>query len=152
MLPVQGWALLLLVLALIAIVAEFLTPIHGALAVVGIVLMIIAGLNLIDPAQAPGGGVTLWAVLGLAAVLGATVAAAVALALRVRAMPAVTGLEALVGTLAEVRKPLDPEGMVYVDGALWNAICENGSAALGDRVKVVGFHHMQLIVQHLDSD
>lgn len=151
MLPLQLWALAVLVLALVALVAEFITPFHGALAVVGIVLMVVAGLNLIDPAQAPGSGVSLWAVLGLAVALGTAVAAAVVLALRVRAKPAVTGQEALVGMVAEVRRPLDPQGMVYVDGALWSAICQDGSAAVGDHVKVVGFHHMQLIVQHLDN-
>ncbi|HWQ15611.1 MAG TPA: nodulation protein NfeD, partial [Roseiflexaceae bacterium] len=53
-LPVNGWALLLLLLAFALVGAEFFAPTHGALAVGGIALLIVGGANLFDPLQAPG--------------------------------------------------------------------------------------------------
>lgn len=148
-LPIQGWAMLLLLFALALLGGEFAMPVHGALAIVGLALLVIAGLNLIDPAQAPGTEVALWAILAIAAAIGAVVVLGVTMAIRVRQRPMVTGKEGMIGMIAEVRNPLDPEGMVYVDGALWRAISEDGDAATGDRVRVVAIHNLQLVVRKL---
>lgn len=150
-LPVQGWAMMLLLFALVLLGAEFFVPVHGALATIGLVLMIVSGLNLIDPAQAPDTEVALWVILGIALALAVVIALGVLLAMRVRSRPVTTGQEALIGKLAEVRRPLEPEGMVYVDGALWNAISEDGDAPVGERVRVVGMHNLQLIVRRIDE-
>ena len=40
--------------------------------------------------------------------------------------PVRTGSEELVGAIAEVREPLDPEGQVFVSGALWRARASTG--------------------------
>ncbi|MBC8164027.1 MAG: nodulation protein NfeD [Roseiflexaceae bacterium] len=149
-LPVQPWAMLLLFVALALLGAEFFVSVHGALAVIGLVLMIVSGLNLIDPAQAPGTSIALWAILGIAALLGAAVAAVTLMAVRVRRRPVTTGQEGLIGRIAEVRQALDPEGMVYVDGALWQAICEDGEAERGERVRVTAVHNLQLIVRKIE--
>lgn len=148
-LPLQGWAIGLLLFALVLLGLEFVVPFHGALAVIGLALMIVSGLNLIDPVQAPGTEIALWAILGIAAVLGTVVALGVLLAVRVRARPVTTGREGLIGQIGEVRQALAPEGMVYVDGALWRAISEDGEAAAGERVRVVAIHNLQLVVQRI---
>lgn len=150
-LPVQGWAMLLLFVSLALLGAEFFVPVHGTLAVVGLALMSVSGFNLIDPTQAPGIQVALWAILGIAALLGTVVALGVLLAIRVRQRPVTTGQEGLIGRIAEVRRPLAPEGMVYVDGALWSAICEDGEAAIGERVRVAAIHNLQLIVRKIEE-
>ena len=148
-LPVQGWAMLMLLCALALLGGEFAMPVHGALAIIGMVLLVIAGLNLIDPAQAPGSAVALWAVLGIAAVIAAAVIIGVTLAIRVRQRPVTTGQEGMIGMIAEVRRPLNPEGMVYVDGALWRALSEEGEAEAGERVQVIAIHNLQLIVRKI---
>ena len=60
--------------------------------------------------------------------------------------------EAMIGKLAEVRRRLDPDGMVFVEGALWQAISEDGAAEVGDWVRVSAVHDLRLVVRRLDSE
>ncbi len=55
-----------------------------------------------------------------------------------RDQPVRTGWEQLVGEIGEVREPLDPEGQVFIDGALWRArVSSRGSRIdVGNRVRV----------------
>ncbi len=55
-----------------------------------------------------------------------------------RDQPVRTGWEQLVGEIGEVREPLDPEGQVFIDGALWRArVASPGSRIdVGNRVRV----------------
>jgi membrane-bound serine protease (ClpP class) len=151
-LPVRWWSVLLLLLAFGLIGAEFFTPTHGALAITGIALVVVGALTLIDPAQAPDTAIALWVVLLVALALATFAAIGVWLALRTRAQPVTTGQEAIIGKLAEVRQRLDPEGMVFVEGALWQAVSEDGAAEAGDWVRVVAMHDLRLIVQRIDKE
>lgn len=62
--------------------------------------------------------------------------------------PARTGSEELVGALAEARSTLDPEGQVWIEGALWGARVADGAgpARLGDRVRVDAVEGLTLVV------
>jgi membrane-bound serine protease (ClpP class) len=62
--------------------------------------------------------------------------------------PVWTGQEELVGRRAEVRTALDPEGQVWIEGALWRARLGDGTAALrpGDRVVVESVDGLTLMV------
>jgi membrane-bound serine protease (ClpP class) len=72
-----------------------------------------------------GAGGSLWLALGLALPLAAGAIGLGVLALsRVRAASrrrARCGADGLVGRLGVVRRALDPQGQVMVDGALWSA-------------------------------
>ncbi len=151
-LPLRWWGLALLLGGLLLIGAEFVIQSHGALTVTGLALLVVGAFNLVDPVQAPGTGIALWALALVVAGLAIAAAVGVTLALRSRARPVATGREALVGKLAEVRRRLDPRGMVFVEGALWQAISENGTVEPGDWVRVTAVHNLQLIVRPLDSE
>ncbi len=150
-LPLHWWALALMVLALGLLVAEFAAHTHGALAVAGITLMVVSALNLVDMAQAPGVFIALWVVVLVGLALASLAAFGAWLALRSRNRPAATGQETMIGKLAEVRQRLDPDGMVFIEGALWRAVLEDGAAEPGDWVRVVSIHELRLIVRRLDS-
>jgi membrane-bound serine protease (ClpP class) len=151
-LPIQWWALLLLLFAFALIGAEFFVPSHGGLTVAGLALMVVGALNLIDPSQAPGTMISIWVVLLVALAVATLAAFGVWLALRSRARPVTTGAESLVGRLAEVRRRLDPEGMVFVEGALWQALSEDGAVDPGEWVRVTAVHDLRLIVQRIDTE
>jgi len=151
-LPLRWWALLLLLLALGLLAAEFIVHTHGALAVAGIALLGVGSLNLIDPAQAPNTVIALWVIILVGLALLTFVAFGVWLALRSRDRPVATGQETLVGRLAEVRERLDPDGMVFVEGALWRAISEDGTVDVGDWVRVAAVHDLRLVVRRLDEE
>jgi membrane-bound serine protease (ClpP class) len=151
-LPVRWWSVLLLLIALGLIGVEFFTPTHGALVITGIALLVVGALTLVDPAQAPETAIALWVVLLVAFALATFAAIGIWLALRTRTQPVTTGQEALIGKLAEVRRRLDPEGMVFVEGALWQAVSQDGAVEAGDWVRVTAMHDLRLIVQRIDAE
>jgi membrane-bound serine protease (ClpP class) len=151
-LPLNWWAAALLVLALAMIAAEFVVYTHGALAITGLALLVMGALNLIDSQQAPGVMIAIWLVVLVGLTLATLVALGIWLALRSRGQPAATGQQAMIGRLAEVRQRLDPDGMVFVEGALWQAISEDGTAEVGDWVRVVAVHDLRLVVRPLGNE
>ncbi len=66
-----------------------------------------------------------------------------------RGQPVRTGYEELVGDLGEVREPLDPEGQVFIEGALWRArVADRKSTIdLGNRVRVRSVDGLTLVVE-----
>jgi membrane protein implicated in regulation of membrane protease activity len=56
------------------------------------------------------------------------------------------GVEALVGRVAEVVEPLQPRGRVRIDGELWNARYEGGTARVGATVRVTDVDGLTLVV------
>src|SRR5262249_42862528 len=122
---------------------------HGGLAVTGLALLGTGALNLGDAQQAPGVLIAIWAVALVGLTLATLGALGVWLALRSPGQPAATGRQALIGRLAEVRQRLDPDGMVFVEGALWQAISEDGVAEVGDWVRVIAVHDLRLVVRPL---
>lgn len=56
-----------------------------------------------------------------------------------------TGPEALIGEQAEVVQPCRPDGMVQLNGELWEARCEEG-ADTGETVKVKSLSGLKLVV------
>lgn len=151
-LPIRWWSLLLLLFALGLVGAEFFIPTHGGMAVTGLALLVVGALNLIDPVQAPGTFIAVWIVLLVVFALASFAALGLWLALRNRAHPITTGQEALIGKLAQVRQRLEPDGMVFVEGALWQAMSENGTVEEGDWVRIMAIHELRLIVQRLDTE
>jgi membrane-bound serine protease (ClpP class) len=62
--------------------------------------------------------------------------------------PVRTGSEELIGAIAEVREPLDPEGQVFVSGALWRArAIGGGEIGLGNRVRIKSVDGLTLEVE-----
>jgi membrane-bound serine protease (ClpP class) len=66
-----------------------------------------------------------------------------------REQPVRAGHEELIGAPAEVRTSLDPEGQVWIEGALWRARLTGDGAPLrpGDRVTVEAIEGLTLVVR-----
>jgi membrane-bound serine protease (ClpP class) len=151
-LPVRPVSLGGLVIAFTLIAADLYLSTHGVLTVVGLVALIVSAMTLIDTAQAPNVFIAFWAILVVALSLAAFAAVAIWVVVHTRNTPVSTGQEGLVGRLAEVRKRLDPQGMVFVDGALWRAVSEDGVVEEGDWVRVRSVHDLRLVVRSIDSE
>ena len=63
--------------------------------------------------------------------------------------PVRTGTEEMIGSSAEARTTIDPEGQVWTQGALWGARLANGAgpARPGDRVTVEAVDGLTLVVR-----
>jgi membrane-bound serine protease (ClpP class) len=148
-----------LVIALVAIVvllAELLLPTGGVLAALGALGLIAAGVVALTVDSESS--ISDWAgpaliTLGALSLLSAYVVGRKVLAAH-REEPVRTGSEELIGATAEVRTPLDPEGQVWVEGALWRARLASDGEPLrpGDRVTVESVDGLTLIVRPAPSD
>ena len=142
--------LLLVLVGAALLVAEAHVPSHGLLGTAAAAALAV-GIGMLVSAAG----------LGTAAVVGATLAAAlVSLALVVliarkafatRRLRARTGAEGLIGRLGEVRSAPAPVGRVFVDGALWRARrwdLEDGRALVpGDPVVIEQVSGLTLTVR-----
>jgi membrane-bound serine protease (ClpP class) len=70
-----------------------------------------------------------------------------------RDQPVRAGHEELIGAAAEVRTSLDPEGQVWIEGALWRARLAGDGAPPrpGDRVTVEAIEGLTLVVRPKSS-
>ena len=119
-LPVSWAGILLMLLALGFFVAEAFVVSHGALALAGAVAFVIGSLMLFDPAG-PHYQVSLWVALAIAGTFALLMIFAVTKIVQARRRKPVTGKDELVGDVGVVRRKLDPAGLVFVHGELWQA-------------------------------
>jgi membrane-bound serine protease (ClpP class) len=148
-LPIHGWSLLLLLFGFVLIGVEFFVPIHGALLVTGIALVLVGALNLIDPVQAPGITINPWVVPVAVLALGGLAASSIWAAVRNRARPVLTGIESLIGQVGVAISDLTPQGMVRVEGEVWSAVADGEPIHAGDQVQIVAVAGVTLWVQPL---
>jgi membrane-bound serine protease (ClpP class) len=136
---------LLLVLAMALFIAEAHVP-SGILGILGIAAMVGAGLIY----RNEGHQLPIAVIVAVALVLGVLVLLAGRKALAAqRNEPVRTGSEEMAGVTAEVRSPLEPEGRVFTQGAIWHARLSGGEGrvAVGDRVRVEAVDGLTLVVR-----
>lgn len=131
-------------LAFVLFVADIKAPTHGLLTVGGIISFIFGSLILF---QSPFARVSTTLVVGVGLGSGGFFAFAVAKAVQARMRRAVTGWEALMGSVAVARTDLDPTGSVFLRGEWWNAIAEGEEVRKGEQVEVIGMDGFQLRVK-----
>lgn len=133
------------------LVAELLLPTGGVLAVLGALGLIAGGVVALtadaDSSASDVAGPAL-ITLGLLSIVSFYVVTRKVLAAH-RDEPVRTGSEELVGARAEARTSLDPEGQVWIEGALWRARLagDGGPLRPGDRVTVEAVDGLTLMVR-----
>ncbi len=135
----------LLVLALVLFIAEAHVS-SGILGVLAIAALVGAGLVYRDQ----GHTLPIAVIVAVALLLGVLVLLAGRKVLAAhRNEPVRTGYEEMRGATAEVRSPLDPEGQVFMQGAIWHARLRGGEGrvAVGDRVIVESVDGLTLMVR-----
>ena len=140
----EGLAIALLALALVLFIAEA----HAPTTVLG--LLVVAALVGAGFAWRDAGhDLPVAAIVVAGVILAGFVVFASRKALAAhRDEPVRTGSEELVGSVGEVREPLDPEGQIFVQGALWKARATGADQiGLGTRVRVKAVDGLTLEVQ-----
>ena len=146
-LPVTLVGVVLILLAIGLFVAETQVASGGVLGVAGIGSLIAAGLLLYET-DSPVYDVSVPAAVVGGALLGGLVLLVTSKALATRRQPARGGPEDLVGERASVRTALDPEGQVFVGGALWRARVSGGAnLQAGDAAMVEAIEGLTLYVR-----
>jgi membrane-bound serine protease (ClpP class) len=133
----------LVVLGVALLVIDLHAPTHGVLTIGGLIALGF-GLALLFQNQPAAYRVNEWIVLGVGSAIGAFWVFATGKALAARRQPVQTGLQTMVGQTAEVRAP----GLVFVDGALWQAHSADDSDLVpGEEVHVESVDGLQLTVR-----
>jgi membrane-bound serine protease (ClpP class) len=147
-LPVSVVGLLLLGLAAALFIAELFAPGVGIAAAAGTVALLLAGIFLFR--DVPGIRVSLAVILPVVAVVGVAVVAAGRLVVRShRDHVPITGEDQYVGKIVTTTRVNGNRGQALVDGAWWNVKSSGSKLNDGDRVRVVGYEGLDLLVEPL---
>ena len=139
----EGLAIALLALALLLFIAEAHAP-TTVLGLLGVAALVGAGFAWRDADH----DLPVAAIIVAGVILAGFVVFASRKALTAhREEPVRTGSEELVGSVGEVREPLDPVGQVFLAGALWRARSAGERIELGNRVRVRSVDGLTLEVE-----
>ena len=142
-----NWAgLALMGLAFLLFVIDVFVPTHGILTISGIVAFLFGGLLLSNTRNDEVLAVSRIVIFTVTALMGLFFLFVVGTIWRSRGRPPATGESTLVGAIAVVRTPLDPSGMVFLQGELWQATASSGPVARGELVRVLTVDGLHLTV------
>ena len=146
-LPINYAGLLLIILGVILFVAEVKVVSNGILTIGGMTAMILGSLMLID-SPAPFLQISLSAILGVTAATTAFFVFAIGAVFRAHRRQPATGREGLVGQVGVARTRLNPDGLIFIRGEIWNATCAEGVEP-GEQVQVTSVAGLKLKVKKL---
>jgi membrane-bound serine protease (ClpP class) len=149
-LPVNYAGFLFILLALVLFIAEIKVASYGLLSLAGVLCLILGSLMLF---RFPGQPMplALSVLVPTVITISAFFIGVTTLALRAQRSVPKIGNEAFVGLVAEVVQDLSPEGKVFVNGELWNALADEPIPA-GTRVTVVSVENLKLQVRRIDDN
>jgi membrane-bound serine protease (ClpP class) len=129
--------------------AELLLPTGGLLALIGAAGLVAAGVVALD-SNSDGADVIGPALITVGVLSGITFYFVTRKVIAAhRDQPVRTGTEELIGSSAEARSAIDPEGQVWAQGTIWGARLADAAspARVGDRVKVEAVDGLTLVVR-----
>jgi membrane-bound serine protease (ClpP class) len=132
----------------VLLLAELLLPTGGVLAALGVTGLIAAGIVALDSNSSVADYVGP-ALITLGILSGISFYFVTRKVIEAhRDQPVRTGTEELIGSSAEARSAIDPEGQVWAQGTIWGArLADAGSPVrLGDRVTVEAVDGLTLVV------
>lgn len=142
-----NWAgLALMGLAFLLFVIDVFVPTHGILTISGIVAFLFGGLLLSNTRNDDVLAVSRVVIFTVTALMGAFFLFLAGAAWRSRRRPPSTGESAMVGTIAVVRTPLEPDGFVFVHGELWQATSVGETVGRGELVRIERVDGLRLTV------
>ena len=147
-LPINVAGVLLILIAVVLFVIDLKAVTHGVLTTGGIVAMTLGGLLLINTSfLAEGVNIPLLIITVL--VIAGIFLFILRKLIEARRRPYQAGEESMIGSVGTVREPLNPSGMVFTNGALWQATSTSGPLPAGAPVRVVGVDGLRLHVEAL---
>jgi membrane-bound serine protease (ClpP class) len=150
-LPINIAGVLLILIAVVLFVIDLKAVTHGVLTTGGIVAMTLGGLLLINTSfLAEGVNIPLLIVTVL--IIAGSFLFILRKLVEARHRPYEAGQESMVGSVGTAREPLDPSGMVFLNGALWQATSTSGPMAAGTQVRVVAVDGLRLRVEVLHDE
>ncbi len=147
LLPVHYTAVVLLLAAAVLLVLEVKFTSHGILALAGIICLVIGMMTLVA-GPVPEMRVHAGTAIAAGVAFGIITVFLLRLAVRAKHNKSMVGIDALLGQIAVVVKPLNPVGQVLVHGELWEAHSPT-PAERDARVRITAVDGLTLMVEPL---
>jgi len=150
-LPINYAGLALILFALLLFILEIKITSHGVLAIGGAVTLLLGSMILIRRGAGPIGQIS-WAVI-ISSVVVTTLffLFVIGMGLKAQRLRPVTGIESMIGETGEAREDLNPLGMVFLHGELWQAESVSGSIQKGERIRVKSRDGFKLFVEKVQE-
>lgn len=137
-LPVNYAGLALIILGVVLIIAESLVPSFGALGFGGVAAFVFGSIILLD-SDIPGLRIARPLIFGVALTASVLLLLLVYTLMKIRRRPAVSGVDGMLGRLAEALEDFEREGVVFINGERWKAHTET-PVSKGDKVRITKIH------------
>ncbi|MGZ3924379.1 MAG: NfeD family protein, partial [Flavisolibacter sp.] len=140
----------LILFALLLFILELKIASHGVLAIGGVISLLLGSMMLIRRGAGAVGQLS-WTVI-IASTLITTLffLFIIGMGLRAQRLKPVTGSESMIGETGEAKDELNPEGMVFLHGELWQAESLTGAIHVGERIRVKSMKGFKLFVEKLE--
>lgn len=156
-LPVNWTGVALIGISFMLFFIDIFVTSFGILLIGGLASFIVGSYLLVDSSVPGYGGVSrpvIWVSAGLIAASALFIGTAV---LRTMRSKPASGKSTLIGEVGQVRQPLDPDGMVFLQGELWTAslvgpASESAAIPIGAFVEVQGIQGLRLFVVPATGD
>ena len=151
-LPINYAGIALIVFAVILFLLEIKIVSHGILAIGGVISLLLGSLMLIK--SGPGtemlriSRIVIYAASAVSALFFLFIIGA---GIKAQRRKVVTGTEALIGVSGVVVEPLQPSGLIRVQGELWNAESLSGVIGKGEIVRIREMKNLKLYVEAVNK-
>jgi membrane-bound serine protease (ClpP class) len=147
-LPLNGWGLALIILAMVLFFLEIKLTSWGTLAVGGLVSMIFGSFILVEHTGEEFPAISPLLIIGASVIMLAFFVFVLSKGLQIQLRKAVTGMEGMLGEEGQTTTETDSEsGKAMVRGEYWDAVAERGTITAGEQIVVVGHDRFKLIVK-----
>jgi membrane-bound serine protease (ClpP class) len=145
MLPVNFAGIGLVLLGVSLMVAEAMVPSFGVFGIGGVIAFVIGSIILFDT-EIDAFRVGRPVIVGMAAVSAGFIFVTIHLAMKMRKKTVVSGQAAMIGSIGEAIEDFEQEGMVRVQGELWQATSAR-PVSKGDDVRITAVSGLHLNVE-----
>ena len=133
----------LVLLGIVLLIVDLHAPTHGTLTIGGLIALGF-GLSLLFQNEPAPYRVNLWLIIGIGCAIAGLWTFTLGKGFAARRLPVETGVQTMIGQKGEVRAP----GLVFVDGALWQAHTADDSELVpGEHVEVQAVDGLRLTVR-----
>ncbi|MBI4301234.1 MAG: nodulation protein NfeD [Chloroflexi bacterium] len=144
-LPVNWAGVFLIGLGFLLFLAEVWVTSHGALTVGGVAALVLGSLFLLR-SQGPAFEIDRRLIAAVVISISAYFIFVINAVVRAHRHRATTGIEGLVGQVAVARTPLNPEGIIFINGERWQAQVSDGLVDAGEEVIIAKIEGLKLWV------
>jgi membrane-bound serine protease (ClpP class) len=138
---------ILIAFAFVLFVLEVFVASSGILAVGGTLSFLLGGLLLSNTNNPEVLQISRWVIFTVTACLGLFFLFVVGSVARTRKQRPAMGQSAMIGMTGEARTDLDPDGMIFLFGELWNAHSESGPLMKREQVTVTNVKGLRVTVR-----